>query len=509
MEEISTDVLVIGAGAAGIRAALAASEAGADVIVLAKGEVIRAGSTFSSISKGWGIQALVGEERTQKNLAIFYNDIMEVGLKMCAPKLVRILVEESGPRVEEMMAYGIHFKEHSSGGFVRAKGCFSNHERAFVTEDLKNVQKTFSTMLGKSHAKIIRGYALDFITADNACWGAWALVHDNNVLKINAKATVLATGGGAGIFRHHLVSKEEMGEGYALAYRSGATLRNLEFVQFVLGLVTDRSCEFLPLSQLTCGGILEDEDGGDFLASKMPDTETRTKALEYRRQHVPFSCRDASYLIDIAVAQARKGGKRIQWRNSARAVQEEKKEVVHLAHAFNGGVKIDHMAQTSVSGLFAAGEVASGPHGADRIGGCMMTATQVFGRRAGTFGALRAKNLTLCSFPHIGLNEEISWVGHASKCGHDFEIDELERSIEENMDKYATVFRSIDGLSRCEKILTDCQYQLEGLKRQGTIEPLRAFGLRNRIITGKLVVKSASNREKSLGSHFRQDFIFL
>jgi len=96
MEKIKTDVLIIGAGAAGIRAALAASGKGVDVLLTSKGKVGQWGSTSSPISRGWGIQGLMAGERTGQNLEAFYDDIIRVGLGRRDPKLARILVEESG-----------------------------------------------------------------------------------------------------------------------------------------------------------------------------------------------------------------------------------------------------------------------------------------------------------------------------------------------------------------------------------------------------------------------------
>ncbi|MGD9211782.1 MAG: FAD-binding protein, partial [Desulfobacteraceae bacterium] len=102
---MKTEVLVIGAGAAGVRAAVSARKYGVDTILVALDQVGRSGSTFSNISKGWGIQALVGEERTTDSLENFYEDIIQVGLGCGREKLIRILVEESGSCLEDLLAW--------------------------------------------------------------------------------------------------------------------------------------------------------------------------------------------------------------------------------------------------------------------------------------------------------------------------------------------------------------------------------------------------------------------
>jgi fumarate reductase (CoM/CoB) subunit A len=506
METIGTDVLVIGAGAAGIRAALAASEAGVEVVMVAKGEVTRSGSTFSPISRGWGIQALVGRERTEKNLEAFYDDIMRVGLGVCDPRLVHILVEESGPRLEDMISYGIRFRRDSQGSYVRTKGCFSDVDRAFLTEEYENIQESFLSILRRSVAKIIQGCALSLITADGTCWGAWAVVKDDKTVKINAKATILATGGGAAIFRDHLVSDAEVGDGYALANEAGAELTNLECVQFMLGLKEDDTRLFMPLADLDSPGMLHDSDGHDLLKLRITNPETRAKAVAERQEHFPFSCRDLSCQIDVAVAQAGKKGKKVLWGGNGQADDKSRHEVVHFAHAFNGGIRINEMAESTISGLFAAGEVAAGPHGADRIGGCMITATQVFGERAGQFAAQRAKGLARCRLPDLQPSDDIEWAKRMRETGHINHITNIALQSRQILGEHAMILRRADGLKTCKKKLKDCQSELEAMKSKGTIPAAQCLELRNMILTSRLVVDSALMRKQSLGPHFREDY---
>lgn len=497
-------MLVIGAGAAGIRAALAASEAGAEVAMVAKGELTRSGSTFSIVSRGWGIQALVKEERTDKKLEAFYDDIIRVGLGRCDPKLVRILVEESGPRLEDLISCGIRFRKDTRGNHIRAKGCFSEYERAFLTEDIKNIKESFMSILQRSPVKIIKGYIADLVMADGACCGAWALTSGDEIVRINAKATILATGGGAGIFRDHLVSDEQIGDGYALAYRAGVELNNMEFIQFMLGLKKDDARRFLPLADLRTPGMLQDSKGRDVLESHIPDSKTRARAIDERQKHFPFSCRDSSCLVDIAVAEERQQGTKIFWGKDG--IIEERPRVVHFAHAFNGGVTINEMAESTIPGLFAAGEVAAGPHGADRIGGCMMTATQVFGKRAGEYAARHAKKLAQYSFPEVETAKDIEWAQHMSETDHAEPLIDIALEVRKAMGKYAMVLRREMGLEKCKKALCDWESQLESLRLNESIPPIEYFQLRNMILTGKLIAESALIRKQCLGPHFREDF---
>jgi L-aspartate oxidase len=500
LETIDTDVLIVGAGAAGIRAALAASEAGADVAMVAKGEVAEAGSTFSTISRGWGIQALVGKERTQKNLEAFYDDIMRVGLGQCDPKLVRILVEESGPRLEDLISYGIRFRKNAYGDYVRAKGCFSDCKRAFLTEDFANLQGSFLSIVRRSAVRVVRRYVIDLITGDGACWGAWTVTPAGKVGQIKAKATVLATGGGAGIFEEHLVSEGEMGDGYALAYGAGAELNNLEFIQFVLGLKMDGLRQFLPLGDLRKPGMLRSSKGHDLLEACIPDPKAKARAVHDRQSHFPFSCRDASHRIDIAVARERQHGKMVSWGGTDSI--NDLPEVTHFAHAFNGGVKINDRAESTIPGLFATGEVAAGPHGADRIGGCMMTATQVYGERVGRFAAKRALETT--RIPEIEKTPTTFNDRKGSACDEAV-LGRLKASAKNIIGSSLAVLRDEKGLLRCLNTIRRLRRELVELGWYDAQVLIPYSAVKTMLIVGELIAESGLRRKASLGSHFRTD----
>ena len=497
-ENTSADVLVIGVGAAGIRAALAASGEGVDVILASKTGLGRSGSTFSHISRGWGIQGLVGEERTNKNLEAFCDDIVRVGLGQCNLKLVRILVEESGERIKDLMSWGIRFKKDPHGRFIREKGCFSKCKRAFVTEDFDNLIKSCQSILQRSSVKSIACYATGLVMADANCWGALALFGTGKILQIRARATILATGGGAGIFQDHLVTNGQVGDGYALAKRAGAKLINMEFIQFMLGLKTGDSRRFLPLSYLRTPGILLDQNNHDILKTHIPDQALRTRSVMERQEHFPFSCRDSSRLVDIAVVRSKKEGGKVYWRQNG--FEENMAQVAHFSHAFNGGVEINEWAESTVPGLYAAGEAAAGPHGADRIGGCMMTATQVFGYRAGVAAAGYAKKRRFQHYPEI---KQPGWVGHFKKKakGRD-DGHEIGQAVKDAMTRDVLVLRDETGLKRSRERLNECEERLWKRLGDGCLSVERFCELRNMISTGKLVSVSALARKESKGGHF-------
>ena len=502
MSNLSTDVLVIGAGAAGIRASIEAAKADVEVTLVADKPPGSGGTTFSNISGGWGIQALEGKERTTASLEAFYDDIMRVGLGFCDPQLVRFLVEESGARVRDLMSYGLEFKTGTDGKYLRARGCFSDVERAFLAEDTANIHRTFLSILQRTSVRTVTGYAIDLIVDDGRCLGAWIGLPGRGLLQINAQAIILTTGGGSAIYKNNMSTGGESGAGYALAHRAGAELTNMEFIQFALGLKYKGTRKFLPIGQLDQSGEIVNADGCDVLKRYLPDDDHRHRAITQRRHHMPFSCRDSSGLVDIAVAEARQTDEHLYWNNCVSS--GDRFAVVHFAHAFNGGVKINEKAESTVAGLYAAGEVATGTHGADRIGGCMMTATQVFGHRAGHYAASWATQSRMKTFP----GESTSIIERQPLGAGSEDVSEalavIEDRVKEAMDQYAGVLRTRKGLKKAQSILNTCQTQLGALNFIGA-DGKDYYRIRNIVETANLIVQSALARNNSKGSHYRQD----
>jgi succinate dehydrogenase/fumarate reductase flavoprotein subunit len=499
-ESIQTDVLIIGAGAAGMRAAAEAAAGGVDVIMLSKGTIGRSGASFANLSGGWGIQALTGEERTGRALESFYRDIIQAGLGCCDPKLVRILVEESGDRLKELMDLGVCFRKHTNGTFIRVKGCFSETERAFLTESLDNVSLSFLSKIQHSPVKIIQGYPLELSIKEGSCRGARALTEQGAFLKISAKSTILATGGGGALFRHHLVPEDATGSGTILAHRAGARLINMEFIQFMLGFRSQGERGFVPLQDLKDPLAVTDARGNPLFQKWIQDRDLRRRALDLRQTHYPFSCRDDSGLIDLAVSSERKHGGKVYWKGNKG--YPGPLEIQLSAHAFNGGIRIDEQGRTGIPGLFAAGEAAGGPHGADRVGGCMMTATQVFGRRAGLAVVQRAKKVS--AVPEMESSFELNRYRRSGK-EKARELKEMGNLIRHDIQKALVIQRSEKELLRLILRLETHRKEIEcmGWNRPEDLKPFAAtHGMAE---LGVLIARQALLRKQGLGSHSREE----
>jgi len=345
------------------------------------------------------------------------------------------------------------------------------------------------------------GYAIDLVIVDGACCGAWVFEKTCGLSRVDAKSTVLATGGGAGIFMHHLVDHDQIGCGYAMAHRAGAGLTNLEFIQFMLGVKQEGLRAFLSLSDLVEPGMLRDTEGRDLIERYISDPETRSVSVAERQKHFPFSCRDSSFLVDVAVAGENRSKSGVY--RSGDAPGKDQPAVVHFSHAFNGGVMINDMAETSIPGLFAAGEVSTGPHGADRIGGCMISAAQVFGKRAGTYAALRAGRLSKTPAPNN--HSEIMQKVLSLTCSrrHSEELSRIRLLAEASFSSHLMLLRDKEGLMACSGETENMASRLEEIVE---MDPVGYVAIKNLLTVGRLIAESALKREESKGSHFRSDF---
>ena len=519
--KLTTDVLVVGGGGAAARAALEASMAGAEVILAVKGTfgavgIRGSGATASGISEA-GAMICAGEAEPplwsvdpDEDLA----DILQLGLGLTDRKLATILVEEGFEAREELKEWGWVF--HLWG--------IKNHGVPIVS--------VLESQIRKRDIKVMRRTMIvDLLVQDGICVGAVGLnERTGEALAIQAKSVILCTGGDANLYQFNLNPACTTGDGYAMGYRAGAELMNMEFKQMTLGMgyptknmVFD--WVFQPHAEFTNG------NGDEFLENYLPDGVTIEQVFKARALSNMFSTRvPVSTHFDIALVSEVKAGRgterdciyldmrdpridlgpleRLQWWEY-RGV-DWRKDVVEVAfshHCSNGGFRIDEHGQTTLPGLYAVGECAAGPHGADRSGGHMLAACQVFGKRAGRKAAELAKR-----DPHQGINAG--------------EIDEAEKTLQSlrtgqggpkpwqvkaDLQKKAwedmLLIRSQDSLQSVLSYVENVRSDVLPKLSVGTpAEMVEALELQNLLDVADVVASVCLKRTESRGSHYRVDY---
>ena len=521
MAEIKTvncDVLVIGGGETGIRAAVEAKRQGVEhVLLVTKGTFGEAGVMFSEITFGWDMQASTGQNDPTDNMDRHLSDIMCAAQGTCSEKLAQILTKEAPDRVHDLEdIFNLEIYKKPDGTPRQVYGCFSTKDRCYQFIHPDEIKGKVANSLKENSVNLIEKMMVtDLIIEDNACKGAIGIFNDGSMLIINSKATILAAGGATGMFKHNFASPGMCGDGYSLALRAGCKLANMEFMQFGLGLLEPKY-RALFLDRLM------------YLQPKVEFTYDHhfpcdiSEMLSVHSRHFPFSTIDASYLFDVAVLEEtiQNGGKGVAVDLSVipkRKLEEipvwslyynyfdadndpynNKLRITCFAHACNGGVIIDENANTGLNGLFAAGEMVTGPHGANRLGGNMHAACQVFGTRAGKSAAAYVSTHTITYCKASALPQKRS-----KYIEKDYTV--AKEGIGNTLWENVNVCRSEDGLATALKVVEQAAALLNG----GVPEDQYLWSyyeLRSTVLAAKAIIISALERKETRGGHFRKDY---
>lgn len=530
IQKVTTDVLVIGGGAAGVRAAVEACDRGTDVLIVTKGQFTKTGSSFFSLVNAWGMQAVFREEDSPED---HLEEILEAASGVCDVRLAEILVREAPQRVLDLERWGVEFVKRNNE-FDQRVGCFGKKARAVTVKDMDNVKFTFRNTVKKRNIRVLEDVMVtSLLVGEGECIGAIGIDNKGQILCICAKATILTTGG-ATVYKHHLNSLDICGDGQIIALEAGAQLVNMEFIQFIYGIAypqklvfTEKIFGFEPK--------LYNKEGELYMKRYLPENISYEAILRDRALYAPFSSRKLSRYFDIGTYEEIIRGKGstheaiyvdlrdvtdgqkhkdpavknwFEWLcRKGIDTQRQILEIAPHAQALNGGIVVNEKAETCVPGLFAAGEVMGGPHGADRLGGNMMSLTQVFGARAGKYAANRAKKLHHTPFSEKQVELEREKMHLLVERKGQYGADKINEAIKELMWRHVAIVRKESGLFRVIENLNEIETgALPEIKVSTGDELKKAISIRNKLTMAKIIVKSALFRRESRGAHYRKDF---
>lgn len=469
------DVLVIGAGAAGLRAALAAAEAGADVLLVHRDGL---GSGSTAWAQG-GIAAAIGpDDHPELHLA----DTLAAADGLADPGMAAVLVEEAPRAIAELVRLGARFDRQPDGSL--ALGLEGGHSRRRIVHaggaaTGAEVARTLWRAVETAGVRILGGTELLAIaTSQGRAFGAVCRTDTGMDWLVAARATVLASGGYAALFSAHTVPTGLRGQGLIAAYLAGAAVGDLEFVQFhPTALAIPRGERLLLLSEALRGegAILVDGRGRRILEGVHPAAELAPRHVVARRIAECLAGGNTVWLDCRPIGRERLVARFPNLVQALRQLHldpaEDPLPVRPAAHFTMGGVLTDQEGGTTLPGLYAAGEVAlTGVHGASRLASNSLLECLVFGRRAGEAAARAAKRE-----PRLPSAEEL-----------DFEV--LEDASEAHWPEPDAAL----GMAR----------QAEGLR--SLYERLACPSSRTALLL-RLMAKAALLREESRGAHVRLD----
>lgn len=517
MKQINCDVLIIGGGAAGSRAAYEAQKANPELEILmaVTGKYGESGSSNLVASEALGINAPFNYMNDGDNPDIYYQDIITTGGGLADPKLCRIIADESCDRLRELMDLGVDFERRDGrplqkllSGCAKARSLTCGGSTGLI---MVKVLKKAALGIGVKVSEQTRIMGLLSDGEGRIC-GAYGLFGDEPVC-FSCGAVVLATGGAGRIFRKNVNPPAQEGDGWAMAYEAGAKLVNMEFFQIGPAVVKPEIDFIIHSHMWRLKPKLTNALGREFLANYCPDGVDPAEVLDAKAMSYPFSVRTVAKYVDIAIFKeimAERGSENdgiyFDVTHVGRETLEERAPITYetlkkagadlakgkielglVVQNFNGGIMIDENGYTGVPGLFAAGEVTGGVHGSDRPGGNNLTDTQVFGYRAGLAASNYAKKNSRrdsCS----GSQE------FQSKILPDAKELELLKFSEDLYYREMTIVRTADGL---RNVLGFVDKHL----REG-ISPV----LKNRLLVGKILALAMLAREESRGTHYREDY---
>jgi len=503
MEKINCDVLVVGGGLAGLRAAIESKKYVKDVIILTKGYVGKGGC--SSISEGILNAPLSKNDSSD----MYYGDIMKGSANVSDPKLAKILSQNTKSAILSLEDYGIQYKKENGNFVLNLSGGNSVARTVRVEPPGPGCGRIIPLKLMEyaknNDIKFLEGKHLIKLFEKKGRVVSGIVCDGKNFLEISFKSIIIATGGAGNIYRNSTNPSDVEGDGYYLGLDVGASLIDMEYVQF-FPTVALKSYLVLPFI-FTDGAVLLNSKGERFIGkydSNLLEKTTRdvmsraifTEALEGRGtdggvfisyKEVPEDFLKTKYSKELEF-----------FLTKGIDLTKDNLLVKPSCHFFMGGLKINDKCETNVEGLYACGETAGGVHGANRLAGNALAETLVFGEIAGR----NASEFALINdFDYIDTKNYIESLPKHTESSSE---KELIKEIKEIMWRYLGIIRNKEGITTAIKEFSEIKNKFE--KINSTQNYLEYFKLRNILFVAQAVAISALERTESRGAHYRSDY---
>ena len=503
------DVLVIGGGVAGLRAAIAAADDGADVLLLAKDTINQSNTWYAQ----GGIAAVLQPADSYESHVA---DTEKGGAGLCDHEAVEVVIKEGPQRVLELLEWGANFDKDPAKALGLAFTLEGGHSFARILHAYGDAtgkelaQTLIRAVRGRESIRVSENtFVIDLITDENRCVGALALINDQ-VHLIWARQTILASGGAGQLYRESTNPKIATADGHAMAYRAGATLQDMEMVQFhpTTLYIAGSSRALITEAVRGEGAYLLDRNGKRFMPDYHPmaelaprDVVSRSIVEQIRKTHFTHVYLDVRHLEPTHFRE--------RFPQLAMLTDEFGIDITHdlipvqpAAHYMIGGVDADLNGQSSFAGLYAVGEAGcSGLHGANRLGSNSLLEGLAFGARAGTHAARAVKQETI-KFPQ-NLEHKVN-----PSVRTELDLSDIKSSLRSLMWRNVGIERTGDRLAETVEIVDFwSRYVMDK-----TFDPshsreaaIAGWELQNMLTVCSLITAAAQMRTESRGAHFRLD----
>ena len=508
LDVVLCDVLVIGGGGAGLRAAIEAREKGADVVLVSKARAGYANNTM--ISKAT-FAAPSGWADPRDNPEVFLKDAVIGGRFINDQQLVAAVARETGPQMPFLEKCGVKFLE-SEGHIlaIHAAGhSYPRHIRVREREGrgLTLPLKKYARESGVRFADSV--FITRLLTSKAGRIAAAAgITRDGKFLAFVSKCFVLATGGFAQIYLHTNNAPGITGDGLALAFEIGAPLKDMEFVQFyptAAGKMGNRIILYEDLI-LRDKAVLKNADGDDIVTKHGLDDVmkmTRDRLARVIMQEVLAGRGiEDGVMMDLSRASE---PHLLKYRSLFKIPHKKEFIVSPTTHFCSGGVLINANGETPIDGLFAAGETCAGVHGANRLAGNALSEVFAMGAVSGRIAALKAKVVQRPQLPEKKIAAERNRLESFGSGGH-ANLRQLRHSLKETMWYQAGIARHAKDLTQALGKIEEIRSSVCALELKNFTELIRALELQNMLFSAEMVCRAALLRSESRGAHYRSDY---
>ena len=509
-QRINTDVLVIGGGAAGLRATIAARKYGLNVVLISESPAGFRNNT--AISQATLAATGIWKEPGDSPEA-HLKDTITAGRFINDRKLVATMARGVRQQVYDLTEFGVNFKRSDQELLVkRMPGhAYPRHVTAEAYKGI-NITRPMRQYAASIGIQFMEGILVTkLLRAGDTAVGILGIDGKGQVFVVSAKSTILATGGAGEIYLRTNNAIGSTGDGYTLAYEAGAVLRDMEFVQFyptTWGKHGSKMCiyeGFLPIGATLRNALGEDilkRHGMNEVASVTRDILTRTLMTEI----VDGRGVEGNVVFDFTAVPDEKAQELYRSGEMSKVGNLEKLPVAPTAHFFMGGIRINENSETGIDRLYAAGEVCGGIHGANRLSGNAISETLVFGTIAGNQAAASAAKMEQIPVPQSEVTDEVERLKELASGTKGESPEQLRQSLKQTMWDKVGVIRDRQNLEDARKEILALREQLAAVSLTDYRQLTRAIKLVNMLTVSEMVCRAALMRVESRGAHYRTDY---
>jgi succinate dehydrogenase/fumarate reductase flavoprotein subunit len=515
VERIDTDILIIGSGGSGLRAAIAATEAGARVLVVAK-------ERLQDAHTGWAMGGINVAMKAPATPQIHFEDTIQGGWFINNYRLARIFAEEMPERIADMERYGVKFDRLPDGSyFTWASGkqsaplnlCAGDYTGREMMQGLLAEVYRLNVSFLEDH------YVTRLLKQDDRVVGAFLIASKTNTYKlVQAKATIVATGGGGHMYKINTNAPSNTGEGYAWALDVGAELVDMELIQFHptgMAFPAGKRGTLVTEKVRGNGGILKNKFGERFMKRYQPQRlelagrDEVTRAI-YQEIAEGRGTENGAVYLDVTHWEEGKAERLVPDVFAAHMeigvdIREQMMEITPSMHHMMGGFAINEWGQTNVAGLYAVGEVTTSVHGANRLGGNSLAEGQVFGRRAGMHSAEYIKTVQSRHIDQLAIDTETQRIKSLLTRETGVKAADVLSRIKAVMWNNVGIIRDEEKLTAAYQEIKRLQEEAQLLVAEDKSQLQVCLEIQDMLKTAEIIVLAALERKESRGAHYRSD----